>query len=145
MSQLLAQAIELATDRHRGQIDKSGKPYILHPLRVMNSVLKAGHSEDVAIAAVLHDIIEDTPTKLWEIEIAFGKTVANTVEALTRGKDESYNNYVTRCLENHKATVVKLYDIYDNIDINRLVKDMDYGKYFGTLSKIYKRLQDGTI
>ena len=145
MSDRLAQAIELATSSHRGQIDKSGKPYILHPLRVMNAVLAEGHSEDVAIAAVLHDVVEDTDTTIDEIYKLFGGTVAETVDALTRREGESYNTYVKRVLDFRRATIVKLYDIFDNIDIHRLVRDMDYSKYFGTLSKIYKRLQDGQL
>lgn len=51
----LSEAIVLATQAHDGQVDKSGEPYVLHPLRVMLAV-----PEDCRIAAVLHDVAEDT-------------------------------------------------------------------------------------
>jgi len=54
---LLEKALALAVDAHRGQKDPAGKPYILHPLRVMARV----QTEDEQVVAILHDVVEDTP------------------------------------------------------------------------------------
>lgn len=58
---LLERAIEIAVTAHKGQVDKANKPYILHPLRLMFKM----QSENEMIAAVLHDVVEDTD---WTIE-----------------------------------------------------------------------------
>ena len=57
---LLEKAIRIAIEAHAGQKDKSGQPYILHPLRLMLH----GQTEDERITGVLHDVVEDTP---WTI------------------------------------------------------------------------------
>jgi len=57
---LLEKAIRIAIEAHAGQKDKSGQPYILHPLRLMSH----GQTEDERITGVLHDVVEDTP---WTI------------------------------------------------------------------------------
>lgn len=66
----LVQAIALAVEAHKNQLDKAGMPYILHPLRVMLAVAEYNpkvmgtpteYNEDVMIAAILHDVVEDTP------------------------------------------------------------------------------------
>ena len=59
----LDRAIELAKQHHEGQTDKTGNPYIEHPLRVMNQV----ESEEEKIVAILHDIVEDTDISLDEL------------------------------------------------------------------------------
>ena len=58
---LLERAIEIAVTAHKEQVDKAGKPYILHPLRLMFKM----QTENEMIAAVLHDVVEDTD---WTIE-----------------------------------------------------------------------------
>jgi hypothetical protein len=62
----LHEAIKVATDAHEGQLDKGGRPYILHPLRVMMAM----EETDEQIVAVLHDVIEDTGIKLVPPEMA---------------------------------------------------------------------------
>ena len=58
----LARAIEIAASAHRNQVDKGGKPYILHPIRVMMSL----NSEDEKIVGVLHDVVEDS--EHWDFD-----------------------------------------------------------------------------
>ncbi|OWK29807.1 HD domain-containing protein [Sphingomonas mucosissima] len=90
---LLDAAIVLATDAHRGQVDKAGAPYILHPLRVM-----LAQADDARrIAAVLHDVVEDCAVAPDTIRARFGDAVADAVVALTRRHDEDYDAFVTRC------------------------------------------------
>ena len=64
---MLAKAIQIASEAHLNQIDKGGKPYILHPLWVMDRVRHLG--EDYMVVAVLHDVIEDTNWTLDNLRI----------------------------------------------------------------------------
>jgi (p)ppGpp synthase/HD superfamily hydrolase len=93
---LLDEAIVLATDAHRGQVDEAGAAYILHPLRVM-----LAQGDDVRrIAAVLPDVVEDCDVTPDAIRARFGDVVADAVVALTRRDDEDYDAFVARCAEN---------------------------------------------
>lgn len=77
-------AIKLATKAHDGQFRKSGDPYITHPLAVMKIVEAWGMDEDTIIAAVLHDVVEDTPTTIKDIKEQFGDQVAFLVDGVTK-------------------------------------------------------------
>lgn len=113
---LLDEAILLATSAHRGQVDKAGAPYILHPLRVMLS-----QTDDVRrIAAVLHDVVEDCGIAPDTIRDRFGDAVADAVVALTRREDEDYDAFIARCAADPIARDVKRADIADNLDLSRL-------------------------
>lgn len=110
-------AIKLATDAHAGQVDKSGEPYILHPLRVMLSM----KAEDERIVAVLHDVVEDTPWTCEDLywQHGFKPEIVMAVAALTRGKDEDYFDFIRRLAPNLIARSVKIADIRDNLDPGR--------------------------
>ena len=88
----LERAIALAAVAHAGQIDKAGNPYILHPLRVMLNVrVDAARMDAARIAAVLHDVVEDTPVTPAQLrELGFSDTVITAVAALTKhpGEDD---------------------------------------------------------
>ena len=77
-------AIDFATQAHEGQKRKSGEPYIIHPLAVMNILREWGMDEDTVIAGVLHDTVEDTGVTLDEIKEKFGETVAFLVDGVTK-------------------------------------------------------------
>ena len=80
----LDRAIHLATVAHTGQKRKyTGAPYIGHPLEVMGIVRTVPHSTEMLMAAVLHDVVEDTPTSIELITEAFGAKVAALVSDLT--------------------------------------------------------------
>ncbi|WP_203309748.1 HD domain-containing protein [Sphingomonas beigongshangi] len=115
----LSEAITLATQAHAGQVDKGGAPYILHPLRVM----LACKTEDERIAAVLHDVVEDTAVSAYQVLRQFGMAIHDAVYALTRRHDETYSCFIERCAANPIARVVKLADIADNMDVSRLGRD----------------------
>ena len=117
--QAIEKAIQLAAVRHDGQVDKAGEPYILHPLSVMFRVRKAGADILTQIAAVLHDVLEDTETTAEEIEEQFGPEVAAAVIALTREPGESYQAYIQRTAMNSIARRVKVADLEDNLDLRR--------------------------
>ena len=90
----LPEAVAFALDAHGGQERKDGSPYASHLLQVCGLVLEHGGSETVALAALLHDVIEDTGVEAEEIESRFGPEVAAIVTACTdsiegegRGRD----------------------------------------------------------
>lgn len=112
----LTQAIHLAISYHRGQVDKAGKPYIEHPLRVMDAV----EGETEKIVAVLHDTLEDTGITLEEIESGFGSEVTAAIVALTRNTDEDYFEFICRVKGDAIATKVKIADLQDNMNLSRL-------------------------
>ena len=134
----LDRAIELAKQHHEGQTDKAGKPYIEHPLRVMNQV----ESEEEKIVAVLHDIVEDTDISLNELRNeGFSEEVVSAVECLTKQDGENYDSYIERISFNPLAVKIKLADLEDNRDLTRLpeVTDKDLErieKYDKALEKL---------
>lgn len=113
----LEEAIEVACLAHRGQTDKRGQPYILHPIRVMQH---SGPNIDSMIVAVLHDTLEDT--SLTEAELRRRGLRADLVEsvvALTRRKGETYGDFIRRVALNHRARRIKIKDLEDNMSKSR--------------------------
>ena len=134
----LGRAIELAKQHHKGQTNKAGKPYIEHPLRVMNQM----KSEEEKIVAVLHDIVEDTDISLNDVRNeGFSEEVVSAVECLTKQVGENYDSYIERISFNPLAVKIKLADLEDNRDLTRLpqVTDMNLErleKYEKALEKL---------
>lgn len=113
----LEAAIALACEAHRGQFDRAGKPYILHPLRLM----MAFDSAPERIVAVLHDVVEDSSVTLDRLrELGFDSSVIAAIDALTRRENESYDVFIDRVLANPLAAKIKVRDIRDNLDVSRL-------------------------
>jgi guanosine-3',5'-bis(diphosphate) 3'-pyrophosphohydrolase len=113
----LERAIELAARAHAGQRDKGDQPYILHPLRVMQAV--SGEAE--RIAAVLHDIVEDTSVSFDDLLAeGFSVEVVDAVRALTKFDGETREQAAQRIVRNPIARTVKLADIADNMDLSRI-------------------------
>lgn len=109
-------AIALALEAHRGQVDRAGEPYILHPLRVMAGL----KSDTERMIAVLHDVIEDTPVTLDDLRArGYDETVVNAVDSLSRRDGESYEAFIQRIKQNPLAVPVKLADLMDNMDLRR--------------------------
>jgi (p)ppGpp synthase/HD superfamily hydrolase len=114
---LLEKAIEIALRAHAGQKGKDGSPYILHPLRVMTRV----GTDEERIAAVLHDVVEDSDVTLDDLRQAgFSEKVLTTVKLLTHEEGVSYEDYVNRLKSDPMARRIKLADLEDNSDIRRL-------------------------
>lgn len=114
---MLEKAIEIAVEAHRGQIDKAGKIYILHPMRVM----LRGKNETEMIVGILHDTVEDTPITLDMLRMeGFSEEVLAAVSCITKEKGEDYGDFINRVLTNPLATQIKLYDIEDNMNRDRI-------------------------
>lgn len=107
----LRKAFEFARDAHARQRRKSGEPYILHPIAVA-TIAASEINLDVnsVIAAFLHDVVEDTPHTIDEIQGMFGSDVAFLVKALTKQKKEKYE--MSKQLDNFKQMLNSVaYDI----------------------------------
>ncbi|MDQ7045653.1 MAG: RelA/SpoT family protein [Sulfurimonas sp.] len=83
-SQALKDALEYSSQAHISQTRKSGEPYIIHPILVASIVASITNDESMAIAALLHDVVEDTDISIQEIDKLFGGDVAHLVEGLTK-------------------------------------------------------------
>jgi (p)ppGpp synthase/HD superfamily hydrolase len=113
----LDKAIALACKVHAAQVDKSGEPYILHPLRLM---LKFNNNDE-RIVGVLHDVIEDSEVTLDDLrKIGFDELIVQAVDSLSKRTDESYESFINRIKVNRLATKVKIEDIKDNLNLTRL-------------------------
>ena len=123
----LESAIQLAAEAHSGQQDKAGKPYILHPIRVMLSV----RTTDEQIAAILHDTVEDTDVTYEQLsEAGFSAEIISAVRALTKLDGESRVEAARRAVKHPIARQVKLADVKDNLDISRIphLTDKDHAR-----------------
>lgn len=111
-------ALELAVKKHKGQTDKSGNPYILHPLHVMENV----KSKDAKIVAILHDVIEDTDVDSeYLLEIGLSQHIVDAVVLLTRyDPKQDYQEYIKNLSSNKLAKEIKLADLMHNMDLKRL-------------------------
>jgi len=117
---MLERAIEISVEAHKGQLDKGGSPYILHPLRVMGNV--DGESEK--IVAVLHDVVEDSN---WTFEAllaeGFSNEVIEALKSVTKNSDnEDYDSFIQRAMQNPIGRKVKIADLRDNLDVTRIAE-----------------------
>ena len=113
----LEDAILLAAQAHRGQVDKVGRPYLLHVLRVMLRL----DGEQAQIVGVLHDLVEDASYTFADLRaMGYGEEVVQALDCLTRRSTESYKEFIARASANPLARRVKLADLEDNMDIRRL-------------------------
>ena len=118
LPELLALSIKIAVNAHDGQFDKAGKPYILHPLRVMN----ACNSIECKILGILHDTVEDTDITLDQLDHDYylPRNILYSLSLLTHDEDISYEDYILKIKDDDLAREVKVMDIRDNSDIFRL-------------------------
>lgn len=123
----LEEAIAIAARAHAGQVDKARQPYILHPLKVMLRL----QATDERIAAVLHDVVEDTPITLDDLRAAgFSPAVLTAVDALTKRPGETRLQAAARAAADPVARAVKLADNAENLDLSRIENptEKDYAR-----------------
>lgn len=117
--EMLCKMIQLATQRHAGQFDKGGRPYILHPLTVMHRLRT--DDEELQCIAVGHDLVEDTVTTSNELrELGFSERVVRGIRDLTKFDSQSSEDYRAVVKANPDAIRVKMEDLRHNSDIRRL-------------------------
>ena len=101
LSDRLERAIRLCLRAHAGQVRKAdpGVPYASHPIHVAFLVREAGADEETVIAALLHDLLEDTDVTFEELEEAFGQRVARIVSELSEDKSLRWEQRKSRMVE----------------------------------------------
>ncbi len=122
----LQRALEIAVQAHRDQREKNGMPYVLHPIRLMMAV----ENEHAQIAALLHDVVEDTAVTMDELVAeGFANEVIVALRLLTHDDGSPYDEYIERIRHNAIARKVKMADLTDNMNIKRIPglkqKDLD--------------------
>lgn len=120
------EAFRLASDRHMGQVDRAGLPYLNHLI----TVARGCETMEQKVVALLHDILEDTKTTEQELRDRFPKKLVDSVVTMTRKDGECYiDGYIRRVMLDPIAKAVKIQDLKHNMDISRLScinqKDME--------------------
>ena len=145
--EMLDKMLVIATNAHHGQFDKGGRPYILHPLRVM-SFLKED-DEELQCIALGHDVIEDTKVTYKDLrEAGISERVIEGIRALTKQPGQTYDEYKVGVFASRDAMKVKLCDLRHNTDIRRLKgvteKDIErLAKYNRFYLEILAKLAEG--
>ncbi|WP_420319845.1 RelA/SpoT family protein [Flagellimonas sp.] len=108
---LIRSAFDVAVDAHKDQRRKSGEAYIFHPIAVAKIVASKIGLDAVSIAsALLHDVVEDTPYTLDDIERMFGETVARIVDGLTKIAHLKKDKDISQQAENFRKMLLTLHD-----------------------------------
>ncbi len=133
----IEKAYLFANKAHAGQKRKSGEPYIVHPVSVANILVSLGMDTESVVAALLHDVVEDTPVTLEDIRTNFGDTTAQIIDGLTKLSKLGFNTE-----EEHQAENVRRMLIATNKDIRVLIiKLADRLNNMRTLSAMYPQKQ----
>ena len=101
-------AIELAVSAHNGQMRRSGEEYVCHPLHVACILVEIGMDSDAVVAALLHDVVEDTDIELAEITRRFGQDVANLVDGVTKITQMSFSTREEQQAENVRKMLLAM-------------------------------------
>lgn len=116
---VIERALSIALVAHKGQVDRGGAPYILHPMKVASEQ----KSEAAIVAALLHDVVEDSDWSLLDLEAeGFSEEVLDAVALLSHAPGEDYFDYVRKIGRNEIAKSVKKADLRHNSDLSRLSK-----------------------
>ena len=105
---MIEKAYNLANDAHKGVCRRSGEPYICHPLAVARLVLDLGMDTESIAAALLHDVVEDTPTTLDDLKSAFGEEVALLVDGVTKLTKIQFSNIEELQAENLRKMLLAM-------------------------------------
>ena len=110
-------AMKLCFRAHKKQTDKSGIPYVFHPIHLAEQM----ETEVTTVVALLHDVIEDTRYTLKKLKkLGFSDEALDALVLLTHNKAVDYMDYVAKIKENPIAKAVKLADLKHNSDTSRL-------------------------
>lgn len=147
-------AERIARNAFEGKFDRAGKPYYEHLKSVADRVVHNARHRDydsLWSVAILHDLLEDCPE--WNeflLKNIFLETIVDAVVVLTKGKNEPYEDYITRVLQHDVAVLVKKADLEHNMDITRLSeltkKDIErLKKYHKAYLRITNHLKEGKL
>ena len=134
MSDVKELAFQIAKKAFEGKIDKGGKPYFNHLVRVAE---KFKEDDFLYPIAILHDLLEDCSE--WNVKslgCLFSENIVKTIELLTRKTGQDYFDYINEINQSSWAAKIKLADLKDNMDITRLENITD--KDFQRLNKYLK-------
>ncbi|MFC6331543.1 RelA/SpoT family protein [Paenibacillus septentrionalis] len=123
---LIREAYDFADQAHKGQVRKSGEPYILHPLAVADIVLDMHLDVISIVTALLHDVVEDTTVDLQTVREKFGETCAMLVDGLTKlekirfqsreeQQNENYRKMFVAMAQDIRVIIIKLADRLHNM------------------------------
>ena len=122
-TELTRKAARIAAAAHAGQEDKSGWPYILHPVHLAEQMT----TEDTCVVALLHDVVEDTEVTMEDLEKeGFTEAQLEAVRLMTHDEDVPYLDYVRALAKNPIARAVKCADLHHNLDMHRMLMDRDF-------------------
>jgi GTP pyrophosphokinase len=115
MNRLVDKALELASEKHKGQLDDQDRPYFFAHIVQVHSILKdITDDEEILCAGILHDILEDTDTTYEELVHEFNKPIADLVYELTQEGNREIGYYFPR-LVSKKGVMVKFADRLSNL------------------------------
>lgn len=110
-------AMKLCFDAHKDQTDKSGLPYVFHPMHLAEQMTE----EAATVVALLHDVVEDTDYTLEDLRaFGFSEEAVAAIACMTHDKSVPYLAYVAKIKDNPIARQVKLADLRHNSDLTRL-------------------------
>ncbi|USD65164.1 bifunctional GTP diphosphokinase/guanosine-3',5'-bis pyrophosphate 3'-pyrophosphohydrolase [Vibrio sp. SCSIO 43136] len=122
----LRQSYVVARDAHEGQTRSTGEPYIIHPVAVARILAEMRLDQETLMAALLHDVIEDTETTKEELEAQFGSTVAELVDGVSKldklkfrdrkeAQAENFRKMVLAMVQDIRVILIKLADRTHNM------------------------------
>ncbi len=133
---LTKKAMRLCFEAHKNQVDKTGLPYVFHPIHLAEQM----PDEVTTVVALLHDVVEDTQYTMDDLEyIGFPQLVLEALALLTHDEAQPYLEYVASLKANPIARTVKLADLRHNSDLTRL--DQVDEKALARVEKYRKAIQ----
>lgn len=128
MDELLIKAVRLAAKVHKGQVDRFGKPFIMHVLRVVTR----GRDQDEQVLGALHDVLERSEHTVETLrQRGFPEHVLEALQHITRVGTEDYEKYIDRVCRNSLAVRVKVHDLADKMDLRNVgqLNEADLKRY----------------
>lgn len=137
-TQLIDGAFKLAVNAHSGQVDKSGRAYIAHVVRVWHDLHVHNESAQTQALGLLHDTIEDTDLTTDQIgdNLISDNCFMKDLDLLTRKDQQTYQDYINGIMTSRRATIVKLSDLSDHINNQEYISDSLNARY----TKVYHQL-----
>jgi len=147
--QKVLEAFEYAKKHHGDQVRDEGIPYIIHPVRVANILMEERdyYDPEVVMAALLHDVVEDTDVKIRHIEKKFGPEVKRLVAGLTRIKTRETKDirFKKTMKSDYRVRMIKCADVLDNVRSWPLsTKTYKFPRWFKEVREMYLILAENT-